>query len=216
MDHGDEDLQLLNRWRTGDQTAGQRLCARYEGIVHRFFRSKAYEASSDLTQATMEALVKSSDRYCADGSFRSYALGIARNIFRHHLRSCSRSRLDFNLDQLSCEDLGIGPLDHLLDDEDTRHLARCLQRIPVHHQIVIELHYWEGLSSIEIGEVLGVPPSTIRDRRRNAVIVLRKQLEGSPIGGSCLEATLVGLRTWAEAIKADVLGDVSWVASSAT
>ncbi len=149
----------------------------------------------------MEALVRSSARYSGEGSFRSFALGIARNVFRHHLRSCSRSRLSFNLEEWSCEALGLDPYERLLGDEGHRLLARGLRRIPVDHQIVIELHYWEGMNSFEIGAVLGVPASTIRDRRRRAEQLLRRELDSLGRADRSVETTLAGLQTWVDGIK---------------
>ncbi|MCH9682867.1 MAG: RNA polymerase sigma factor [Deltaproteobacteria bacterium] len=201
MNDRPEDRELLSAWVGGDQRSGDQLCQRYKGIIGRFFRSKAPESAQDLAQATMEALVRSSARYSGEGSFRSFALGIARNVFRHHLRSCSRSRLSFNLEEWSCEALGLDPYERLLGDEGHRLLARGLRRIPVDHQIVIELHYWEGMNSFEIGAVLGVPASTIRDRRRRAEQLLRRELDSLGRADRSVETTLAGLQTWVDGIK---------------
>jgi hypothetical protein len=46
----DRDLELLQRWREGDQDAGELLLARHFDAVCRFFRNKVGDAAPDLIQ----------------------------------------------------------------------------------------------------------------------------------------------------------------------
>ena len=57
--------------------------------------------------------------------------------------------------------------------EEVRLLLAALRRIPVELQVLVELHYWEGLTTGEIAEVLGIPPGTVRTRLMRA----REQLD---------------------------------------
>ncbi|MCH9683724.1 MAG: RNA polymerase sigma factor [Deltaproteobacteria bacterium] len=195
------DICLLRAWAAGDRDAGETLYNRYFDVVYRFFRSKVPYATADLTQATMEALIKSDHRFEGQGSFRSFVLGIAVNVLRNHLRARGRSRIDFVGDDCSCEELGLGPFELVADDQDQKLLVKALRRIPIELQIVVELHYWEEMSSREIGVVLGVPASTIRDRRKRAKVQLRRQLERLMSGPLRVETTLVGLTTWANELR---------------
>lgn len=197
----DEDLQLLRSWEAGDRRAGEKLYDRYFDIVYRFFRSKVPEHTQDLTQATMEALLQSSARFAATGSFRSFVLGIAYNVFRQHLRHRVRDRGRLTAQESSCEDLGLGPFEMVSGSQEQKLLVKALRRIPIEHQIVIELHYWEEMNSREIGAVLGVPASTVRDRRQRARMLLRRQLDALMDSDQRVESTLVGLQTWATAMR---------------
>lgn len=194
---------MLRAWIAGDRDAGERLYDRYFDTVYRFFRSKVPDATQDLTQATMEALIKDGHRFAGQGSFRSFVLGIAFNVFRRHLRSKGRDRIDFER-EASCEDLGLGPFELVAGHQDQKLLVKALRRIPLEHQIIIELHYWEELSSREIGLVLDIPASTIRDRRQRAKELLRRQLEGMMVGEERVESSLVGLETWAAELRARI------------
>ncbi|MCH9687712.1 MAG: RNA polymerase sigma factor [Deltaproteobacteria bacterium] len=195
------DVRLLRAWAAGDRNAGEALYDRYFDIVYRFFRCKVPDATADLTQATMEALIRSNHRFEGQGSFRSFVLGIAVNVLRNHLRSRGRSRIDFVGNDDSCEELGLGPFELVADDQDQKLLVKALRRIPIELQIVIELHYWEEMSSREIGVVLQAPASTIRARRQRAKVLLRRQLERMMSGPERVETTLVGLATWAEELR---------------
>ncbi len=51
------DLDLLDAWRGGTESAGRVLFARYFESVFRFFRNKVDDAAEDLTQQTFMGLV---------------------------------------------------------------------------------------------------------------------------------------------------------------
>jgi RNA polymerase sigma factor (sigma-70 family) len=200
------ELRLLQAWLAGDRNAGELLYDRYFDVVYRFFRSKVPEATQDLTQATMEALTRSGDRFEGRGTLRSFVLGVAVNVLRNHLRMRVRNRIDLSGETASCEDLGLGPFELVAGSQDQKLLVKALRRIPIEHQIVIELHYWEGLSSREIGDVLGISASTIRDRRQRAKVLLRQRLEQLMEGPQRVESTMVGLETWAAELRRRIEG----------
>ncbi|MCX4242455.1 RNA polymerase sigma factor [Paraliomyxa miuraensis] len=201
-----QDRRLLQAWVAGDRRAGEQLYDRYFDVVYRFFRSKIPEATQDLTQTTMENLIKSGSNFQGTGSVRSFVLGIAVNVLRHHLRARGRDRLELDGEAASCEDLGLGPFELVAGNQDQKLLVKALRRIPLEHQIVVELHYWEGLNSREIGEALGVPASTIRDRRQRAKVLLRQRLGALMDGEQRVESTLMGLRTWAADLRRKIRG----------
>ena len=49
-----------------------------------------------------------------------------------------------------------------------RLLLLALQRIPLESQVILELQYWEELSTAEIGVILGVPVNTVYSRLHRA------------------------------------------------
>jgi hypothetical protein len=62
------------------------------------------------------------------------------------------------------------------------------------------------LSSREIGDVLGISASTIRDRRQRAKVLLRQRLEQLMEGPQRVESTMVGLETWAAELRRRIEG----------
>lgn len=195
----DDDVKLLEAWATGNRGAGQRLYRRYFYVVFRFFRSVDPSAAQDLTQQTMEQLIKSSGRFSGSGSFRSFVLGISYNVLRHHLRSRRRSRIDLPGDTSSCIDLGLGPLDLATANQEKKLLVKALRRISLRYQIVLELTYWEDMRAPEIAVVFGGKPhSTIREWRRQAKKALRAKLAELTNSDKRAESTMIGLETWAD------------------
>ena len=53
-------------------------------------------------------------------------------------------------------------------------LHRCLKLLPKGDQKLLNAIYFEGLSERELAEQSGVPQSTINDRRRRAILRLKK------------------------------------------
>ena len=73
----------------------------------------------------------------------------------------------------------VGPLPDTLPapgPEEREELAE-LFALPPEDRAVIHLHYYEGYSTVEIAQMLGCRPGTVRSRLSRARDKLRKQLE---------------------------------------
>jgi RNA polymerase sigma-70 factor (ECF subfamily) len=200
----DSDLDLLEAWRSGDEKAGNLLVRRYFARVYHFFASKVAEGIEDLTQQTFEACVHARDRIDDRGTFAAYLFGIARGKLLHHFRRLRRH--DDRLDPLACsvEDLG-GSIDRAVAmREEQRVLMLALRRLPLDHQIALEMHYWEDMTVAEIGAVLDAPDGTVKSRLHRARERLREhiaELAGSP---DVRDTTLQNLDRWARTLRVQV------------
>lgn len=56
-------------------------------------------------------------------------------------------------------------------------LFHTVMGLPAKYRIVIHLHYYEGYSGAEIGEMLGIKPSAVSMRLHRARTMLRKALQ---------------------------------------
>lgn len=202
-----DDETLLRAWQAGDQHAGSTLFERHYSSIYRFFLSKVPDAAEDLVQRTFLGCLEARDRFRGEASLRTFLFGIAHNTLRHHLRGRHRSEQPLDTGVCSAEQLGPGPSTMLGRRQEHRLLLRALRRIPLDHQVALELHYWEQLSATEIGEVLGVPAGTAKSRLRRARALLTEaisKLEGDPVR---LKTTLANLDVWAAALKHALLVD---------
>ncbi|HCD69778.1 MAG TPA: hypothetical protein DEQ68_04045 [Ruminococcaceae bacterium] len=64
------------------------------------------------------------------------------------------------------------------EQEDRGDVLEAVQSLPVKYKDVIWLYYYEGYQTDEIAEILGRPPSTIRNQMRNARKLLKDKLGG--------------------------------------
>ncbi len=200
------DAELLEAWRSGRSDAGEQLFRRHYDTIERFFVNKVgAERVADLVQETFVACVEARDRV-ADGSrFRAYLLTIAYRVFCRHLRSKYRTGANVDLEVLSVAAVEASPSSVAARAEEQRLLLEGLRAIPVNYQVVLELHYWEQLSTNEIAEVLGVPPGTVRSRLRRGRDALSAAMASIARSPSLLESTLTRLEDWANRCGRELL-----------
>lgn len=181
------DETLWEAWCGGDKAAGDALVQRYFLAIVRFFRSKVYGHADELTQATFLGCVEARARMVG-GRFRPFLYGIARKKLLQHFERRGRSVDADGFSHFSVADLADSPSRIVADDDQRRRVLQALQHIPVDHQIVIELAYWEEMPLAEIAEVVGAPTGTIKSRLSRARAKLAEEL--AKLGVSRNEAEL--------------------------
>lgn len=196
------DAELVERWRNGDQAAGEQLFGRHFDTLYRFFATKCADPG-DLTQATLLAVVRSRQQFAGRSSFRTYLFSIARNELYDHLRAQKRAHFDPAISSII--DLVTTPATRLDRGDDHRRLCLALRELPLEQQTLLELHYWEDLDAAALAEVFDSPPTTIRTRLHRARLALRERLLANPLApppsssssSSSVEAQIDELDTWA-------------------
>jgi RNA polymerase sigma factor (sigma-70 family) len=192
------DEQLVARWCAGDRQACAELFAlHYDGIA-RFFRNKVPGRADDLIQRTFLRCFEGIERLRDPAKFRSFLFAIAHNVLREHLRE--RVHVPLDLESQRAIDLDPTPSAMLAAREQQRLLIIALRHVPLAHQIVLELHYWEQMSGAEIAEILDEPIGTIKTRLRRAKQLLEQavsELAQSPLSVS---VSLAELERWAAAV----------------
>lgn len=196
------DRALVEAWRAGDRAAGRALFDRYYEPVARFFFNKVErEAARDLIQRTFLGCLEGLAGFRGEGEFRSYLFGIAyRQLCRHYRGAAAeRARLDFT--EVSVADCGPSPSQGAASGQELRLLLAALQRIPLEYQVVLELHYWEDMTTDAIAAALELPPGTARSRLRRGRQLLEQALAGAG-PPALVESTLAGLGRWIAAVRA--------------
>lgn len=201
----DDDRELIDAWRGGDDRAGRQLVERHFATVERFFFNKAADASADLIQQCFLRVLEARTRMRPDANFRAYLLGIARNVLYEHYRRNRQDleRLDFG--SQSVAEIAPTPATRIAGEQEVQLMLRGLQQIPLDYQIVLELYYWEGMRSREVAEVLELPQGTARSRIRRAKQLLEEQLVALAGSQRMLESTTSDIEHWAARIK-DMVG----------
>ncbi|MBC8070579.1 MAG: sigma-70 family RNA polymerase sigma factor [Deltaproteobacteria bacterium] len=173
------DFDLLAGWRGGDKSAGSELFRRYFDALYRFFVGKLPDEAEDLIQSTWMACVRYTEQVAAATSFRAYLFTMARNELCRALRQRKpREQLDFGVTSL--RDLSPSPRTAAAAGEEERALLAALRTLPLDLQLLLELHYWEELSTSELAGVLEIPQGTVKTRIRRARELLESALASSP------------------------------------
>ena len=199
------DRALLDAWRGGDRQAGSALFLRHYTLVNRFFRSKANAADvADLIQSTFVACVEGQDRYEGAGSFKGWLLGIAFRLLCRHYRSKRRLSARIEFESVSAADLAPSPTEVLAAQQEERLVLAALRRIPLEHQTLLELVFWEDFTAADAAAVLGIPLGTAKSRIRRAHQLLREALALQAESPALLESTLTRLDDWARGLRGKV------------
>lgn len=196
------DEELFASWADGDRRAGHELFARHFTSIRRFFTNKVDREVEDLVQRTFMACIEGRERFAQKSTFRTYLFGIAHNVVREHFRARGRGGATFDPELHSVCDGGVGPSTALGVREEQQIVLAALRRIPLEHQILLELYFWEELPAPRIAEIFEIPENTIRTRIRRGKQLLSEQLEQLARSPAALESARSKLDDWAQSLKA--------------
>jgi RNA polymerase sigma-70 factor (ECF subfamily) len=198
---GVDDIVLLDRWRSGDQTAGQDLFARHFDSIYNFFETKCESDADELTQATFLSCLRAKDQFRGASSFRTYLFTIARNELYRILRTRQRrdAKLDFELSSIA--ELVSTPGTRMARNQEHRQLIEALQHLPVEQQTLLELHYWEDMDISELAQIFDAPAATIRTRLHRARKALRDRMEQQKSAPETVLETLESMDVWAKGLS---------------
>jgi RNA polymerase sigma-70 factor (ECF subfamily) len=183
----DPDLELFERWRTGDKQAGQDLFARHFQSVYRFFKHKIDRrlevTADDLSQQTFLQCVRARDQFRYTSSFRTYLFAIARNELYQYLRKLPKCE-HVDLEVSSLNEVISSPSQQLHRQQERDRLVAALRGLPADQQLLLELHYWHELDAAALAEVFDAQPGAIRVRLYRARLALRERLEAGALDGA--------------------------------
>lgn len=168
--------------------------------VYRFFATKIAGGIEDLVQDTFVACIESRAKLEAAASPRAYILGTARHILFDAYRKRGRSR-ETALGESCVADLDPSPSTIFARKDEERLLLEGLRRLPLDHQIALELYEWEGLRAIDVAAVLGITEVAVRGRVHRAKAELRDVLARIAASREVLQSTLDGLDGWARGLQ---------------
>lgn len=196
------DAELLDAWRGGHKAAGRALFERHISSVSRFFRNKVREDErEDLIQRTFLACVEARDRLRDGDSFRHYVLRVARSKLYDYIARRRGSPHRPDALTRSVVDLGLSPSRVMAKNEEDGLLLQALQLLPLELQIVLELHYWEGMSTGELADVLEIPQGTVKTRLWRARQLLREHMQTLAVAGAVPQSSLHDLDAWARRLR---------------
>lgn len=195
------DIELLDRWKAGEQSAGEQLFERHFDALYRFFRNKVGDDSEELLQRALMACVEQRDKFRGESSFRSFMFGVARIELLNYFKRKGRLRRREAALDTSVHDLDPSPSAIVAGGEEQRVLLEALRRIPLDLQIAIELFYWEELSTPEIAEALDIPTGTVKSRLRRAKEHLEGELAELARSPTLLKSTMANLDGWAAQLR---------------
>lgn len=164
MNAPDRDRDLMARAATGDRAAFTELMDRHEDMVFavamRMMRDR--EAAFDATQETFLTLFRKADRYSGDSAVSTWLYRVAINTCLDMLRKQKRRRAEALPEHHDEPDLAAGQPFQAVEVRSD--IEAALSAIPEDFRAAVVLSDVHGLSIAEIGDILGVPPGTVKSR----------------------------------------------------
>jgi RNA polymerase sigma-70 factor (ECF subfamily) len=182
---GQEDAMLIAAVAGGDRTGLGRLYDRYAPVlmaVGMKVLGSRREAEDLVHDVFLEVWRRARDYDPERGSVRTWILMRARSRALDRRKSAGFARVvsvedrPGSLEQIARMHAGGGAETdpQLVPDRAT--LRRALETLPREQQVVLELGYFEGLSSMEIAQRIDVPIGTVKSRVAAALGRLRAAL----------------------------------------
>jgi len=146
-----------------------RLVRRYIDTVFRVTLNylKNPADAEDVTQITFEKLLKEKRSFESDEHIRNWLIRVAVNECKKLLRSPWR-RAEPIEDYLTAV---------AFDNPAHSELYRAVMDLPKKYRMVIYLHYYEGYSTQEIGQILRVPKNTVCSHLKRGRELLKQELQ---------------------------------------
>ena len=159
------ESELLRRAQAGNSSAFAALCQAHRQRLWRVVSSVA--AASDREDLAQEAIVRAFSalkQYRGETSFPAWLCRIAVNAAHDYQKTAWRRRVVPFPD--SWDDFVPGEMLETLAErrEMQRRVRQAVARLPSAQRIPIWLHYFEGFSLVEIGQLENVAESTVRSR----------------------------------------------------
>lgn len=137
-----------------------RLCYSYLG---------APQEAEDATQSVFMKLVKAPRAFADAEHEKAWLLRVAANHCKDVLKSARVKRAaEMPPDVVDCRATA-----------EPNELMAAVLSLPEAYKDCVYLHYYEGYKTDEIARMTDTPPSTVRNRLRDARAMLKRELEGS-------------------------------------
>jgi len=171
------DLELIARWKRGDERAATELVARHAPALARFAVASGERSDVDeLVQDTFVRAFNSIDGFRGDSSFRTWLFTIERRLLldRRRAEKRRRDRTEIQEDDAATE---YDALDSVVADETQRRLREAVGRLSPTQREVFSLRVSEGLSYKEIAEAVGTTEGAARVHYHNAMRAVKEFLD---------------------------------------
>jgi RNA polymerase sigma-70 factor, ECF subfamily len=163
-----EQDELIARCKSGDQTAFRQLFHRHRDDVMRLvYRLMGQRADvEDVVQEVFVQVFRSLRDFRGDSKFSTWVHRVTVNVVLM-TRRAARSRPVFAGEP---PNPNLTSAHQTLPDEETARnqrmvaFQRCIERLTEKKRLVFVLHELEGLSTVEIAEIVSIPVLTVRTR----------------------------------------------------
>jgi RNA polymerase sigma-70 factor, ECF subfamily len=189
----DEDAELLERLRAGEEQAFVQLVARHRSAMLHLARSYVSSAAvaEEVVQDTWLAVLRGIDGFAGRSSFKTWVLRILANRARstgvreHRSIAIGDAGAAVDRSRFDASGAWMSPPQHWVEDSDDRllaeglagHIQHTLDELPARQREVVLLRDVDGLSGQEVCDVLAISEANQRVLLHRGRSRLRHALE---------------------------------------
>lgn len=168
---------LILRIKQEDREAFGELYDLFSTDIYRFVFMLVREKceAQDIVSETFVRVWRSILRY-EKGNFRAYVFMIARNLAMDALRKRKHAALPVE-DENELGDTQSSPIIDAVKTEEEKLLYTTLMTLSPEYREVISLRFMHGMSTKEVGELLGKSEASIKITQHRAMTKLRERLK---------------------------------------
>lgn len=165
-----EITSLLERIAQGDAAAVESVYRQYYGTVSAFVRMQIADSGAveEIVDDVFMVVFSSANQFRGESAFKTWLLGIARNLCHNWLRQMSRepvAGLDVSDAELSgLMDQAWPVLDHLQQQQVQAIIRRCLDRLPGPQKEALFWVFFEELSVEDTAKTVACAIGTVKSR----------------------------------------------------
>jgi len=186
----DRDRDLVEGLRLHEATAAERLVATYGDRAYRLARGITGNAedAEEVVQDVFWTVVRKIDTFRGESAFGSWLYRIVANAAYQKVRGRQSRRAEVSLDDVLplFDERGqhVAPMadwssrvdDHAVQIDLRMALTSAIDKLPADYRTAVLLRDVEGLSHLQIAEVLSLSVPTVKSRVHRARLFLRKEL----------------------------------------
>jgi len=168
-----QDIELVNKARKGDQLAYGELLGRYRDAIY-FMLLKMVNSPVDAEDLTIEAFgkaFKNIDQYTPNFAFSTWLFKIATNNCIDFIRKKRASHV--SLDQTIDGEDSLAPSTliqsddpdpetYMINMQKIKHMRKIVSRLKPRYRQLVELRYFKEYSYDEIAVELDIPIGTVK------------------------------------------------------
>lgn len=187
----DPDVQLMLRVREGDEGAFAQLVAKYQDRLIGIFTSMFGDSAlaEDLAQEVFLRIYRARQGYEPTAKFSTWVFQIASNLASNSRRTKGRKKeVQFSASTSGSQPVHVGEAlvpdksalmpTRQLDAEELRELVlSAMETLNERQRMAVLLHKFEGMSYLEIGNIMDMTPQAIKSMLSRARENLRVALE---------------------------------------
>ena len=188
-----EDREIIRRCLLGQMGLMDVLIERYKTDLYTLCEKLTRDPSEadDLFQDTWMNVVKNLRKYSPDYGFKTWLYSVCvnryRDLYRRRKRWWRRITRMPSWERSQDEPMEFrspdpDPEETMVSEERKGAIREAIDRLEEMFRLPILLHYFQELSMVEIGEILGIAPGTVKSRLSRGREKLKSEMEGSGHG----------------------------------